>query len=127
MNDSPLLIDDRGAVRVITLHRPERLNALDSATIAALHAAADAAAEDPSVRVVVLTGAGMSAESGIPTFRDAQVGSGSRERTAAALLRLTSQSLQLVELGTGSKQIVVNPNVESIILFPSFRRHCGRG
>ena len=61
MTDSPLLIDDRGAVRVITFHRPERLNALDSATIGALHAAADAAAEDPSVRVVVLTGAGPKA------------------------------------------------------------------
>ena len=61
MTDSPLLIDDRGAVRVITIHRPERLNALDSATIGALHAAADAAAEDPSVRVVVLTGAGPKA------------------------------------------------------------------
>ncbi len=61
MTDSPLLIEDRGAVRVITIHRPERLNALDSATIGALHAAADAAAEDPSVRVVVLTGAGPKA------------------------------------------------------------------
>lgn len=61
MTHSPLLIEDRGAVRVVTIHRPERLNALDSATIAALHAAADAAAEDASVRVVVLTGAGPKA------------------------------------------------------------------
>src|SRR5690606_27766985 len=51
----------RGAVRVITLTRPERVNALDSATLDALQAAADGAAIDPSVRVVVLTGAGPKA------------------------------------------------------------------
>jgi len=61
MTQSPLLIADRGAVRTITVNRPERLNALDSATLDALHAAADAAAGDPAVRVVVLTGAGQKA------------------------------------------------------------------
>jgi len=61
MNDPCLRIADHDAVRVITVHRPERLNALDSATLDALHATADAAADDPSVRVVVLTGAGPKA------------------------------------------------------------------
>lgn len=61
MTDARLRIDDQDAIRVITVHRPERLNALDSATLDALHAAADAAAADPSVRVVVLTGAGPKA------------------------------------------------------------------
>ena len=61
MTESPLLVADQGAVRTITVHRPDRLNALDSATLDALHAAADAAADDPSVRVVVLTGAGQKA------------------------------------------------------------------
>ena len=61
MTDSPLLVADHGAVRTITIHRPERLNALDSATLDALQAAADAAADDPAVRVVVLTGAGPKA------------------------------------------------------------------
>jgi enoyl-CoA hydratase len=61
MSDACLRIDDHDAIRVITVHRPERLNALDSATIDALHAAADAAAADPAVRVVVLTGAGPKA------------------------------------------------------------------
>lgn len=61
MTDSPLRITDHDAVRVITIHRPERLNALDSATLDALHAAADAAADDSAVRVVVLTGAGPKA------------------------------------------------------------------
>lgn len=61
MPDSPLLIADDGAVRVITVNRPEKLNALDSATLDALLAAFDAAASDESVRCVVLTGAGAKA------------------------------------------------------------------
>jgi enoyl-CoA hydratase len=58
---SPLLIDDQGAIRRITVNRPERLNALDAATLDALDAAFSAAASDTSVRVVVLTGAGPKA------------------------------------------------------------------
>jgi len=61
MSDSPLLVADDGAVRTLAIHRPERLNALDSATIQALHAAFEAAAADPGVRVVVLTGSGPKA------------------------------------------------------------------
>ena len=58
---SNLLIADRGRVRRISLNRPEKLNALDAATIEDLHLAfADAAASE-SVRVVVLTGAGPKA------------------------------------------------------------------
>lgn len=58
---SPVTIADRGAVRVITVNRPDKLNALNAATLDALHVAFDAAAADPSVRVVVLTGAGPKA------------------------------------------------------------------
>lgn len=61
MPDSPLLIADHDAVRLVTVHRPDKLNALDAATLDALHAAFDAAAVDEAVRVVVLTGAGPKA------------------------------------------------------------------
>ncbi|HJR75049.1 MAG TPA: enoyl-CoA hydratase-related protein [Luteimonas sp.] len=61
MTDSPLLLTDRGAVRVIAVNRPDKLNALDAATLDALHSAFDQAAEDPNVRVVVLTGTGPKA------------------------------------------------------------------
>ncbi|NYZ63919.1 enoyl-CoA hydratase/isomerase family protein [Luteimonas deserti] len=61
MSDSPLLIDDRDGVRVITINRPDKLNALNSATLDALHAAFDDAAGHASVRAVVLTGAGPKA------------------------------------------------------------------
>lgn len=61
MSDSPLLVADDGAIRTIAIHRPERLNALDSATIAALQDAFEAAADDAAIRVVVLTGSGAKA------------------------------------------------------------------
>ena len=61
MTDSLLLSGDQGAVRVLTVNRPDKLNALDVATLDALHAAFDAAAVDEAVRAIVLTGAGPKA------------------------------------------------------------------
>ncbi|MGY0504017.1 enoyl-CoA hydratase/isomerase family protein [Luteimonas sp. e5] len=61
MSSTPLKIDTADAVRTITINRPDKLNALDSATLNALHAAFDEAAADAQVRVVVLTGAGTKA------------------------------------------------------------------
>jgi len=53
-----LRIEDRGAVRVLTLNRPEKRNALDTALSRALLEALRAADGDEGVRCVVLTGAG---------------------------------------------------------------------
>jgi len=61
MTDSPLLSSDHGAVRVLTVNRPDKLNALNAATLDALHEAFTAAAADSAVRAVVLTGAGPKA------------------------------------------------------------------
>ena len=47
-----------GGVARVTLDRPDRLNAVDSATDAALNEIWDSLARDPDVRCVVLTGAG---------------------------------------------------------------------
>jgi len=57
----PVTTRDHDAVRIITVDRPARLNALDAATLDALAVAFDAAAADPAVRCVVLTGAGPKA------------------------------------------------------------------
>ena len=46
MNFTHLLVEDRGAVRWITLNRPEKLNALNRATLGELHAAFEAAGSD---------------------------------------------------------------------------------
>jgi enoyl-CoA hydratase len=47
-----------GPIRVITLARPARRNAVDGPTAAALRAAFEAFEADPALRVAVLTGAG---------------------------------------------------------------------
>ncbi|TQM17875.1 enoyl-CoA hydratase [Pseudoxanthomonas sp. 3HH-4] len=61
MPDSLVLVTDAEGVRRITVNRPDKLNALNAATLDALQAAFDAAAADAAVRVVVLTGAGPKA------------------------------------------------------------------
>ncbi len=53
-----LLAEERGAVRVLTLNRPEKRNALDTALTRALLEALRATDEDEGVRAIVLTGAG---------------------------------------------------------------------
>ena len=53
-----LLVEDRGPVRILTLNRPAKLNALDTTLTRALSAGLDAADADRAVRAVVLTGAG---------------------------------------------------------------------
>ena len=60
-SSAPLLVEDRGAIRIVRVNRPDKLNALDSATLDALHATFRAAAHDEGVRVVVLTGSGAKA------------------------------------------------------------------
>lgn len=51
----PVLVEQRGAVTVLTMHRPERRNAVDHATLLALDEAITTLAGD-GTRVVVLTG-----------------------------------------------------------------------
>lgn len=52
---------DRDAVRILTVNRPDKLNALNRQTLETLDQAFAAAATDDAVRVVVLTGAGAKA------------------------------------------------------------------
>ncbi len=61
MTDTPVSVVDEGAIRRVTVNRPDKLNALNAATLDALMVAFEAAAADPAVRVVVLTGAGPKA------------------------------------------------------------------
>ena len=61
MSDPLVLVANADGIRRITVNRPDKLNALNAATLNALQAAFDAAATDDAVRVVVLTGAGPKA------------------------------------------------------------------
>ena len=53
-----LLLDDENRVRTLTLNRPDALNAFNEALYDAVAEALTAAAEDPDIAVVVITGAG---------------------------------------------------------------------
>ncbi len=62
-----LLIEDRGAVRILTLNRPEKHNALNTVLTQELLDSLRAADRDPAVHAVVLTGAGKSFCAGADT------------------------------------------------------------
>ncbi|HEX7759622.1 MAG TPA: enoyl-CoA hydratase [Caulobacteraceae bacterium] len=53
-----LLVERHGAVAIVTLNRPEAMNALSKALRAALHQALTELEADAGVKVIVLTGAG---------------------------------------------------------------------
>jgi enoyl-CoA hydratase len=55
---SSVLVEDVGNVRILTINRPEAMNALDAPTIAGIGAAMREADDDPAVRAIVLTAAG---------------------------------------------------------------------
>jgi enoyl-CoA hydratase len=53
---SNILVERRGAVGIVTLNRPQALNALNAALIAELGAAFDDLEADPAIGAIVLTG-----------------------------------------------------------------------
>jgi enoyl-CoA hydratase len=57
-SNDPVLIDRRAGFAVLTLNRPQAMNALSEQLRCALSAAIDDLETDPAVRVLVLTGAG---------------------------------------------------------------------
>ncbi|MGV0652781.1 enoyl-CoA hydratase/isomerase family protein [Mycolicibacterium thermoresistibile] len=63
-DDAPVLIADDGAVRIVTLNRPQVRNAIDIQLRIALAEALENADSDPKVRAIVLTGAGTAFCSG---------------------------------------------------------------
>lgn len=75
-----VLTAQHGHVRVMTLHRPEVLNAIDDALATALGDAVAEAEEDPGTRVLVLTGAGRAFCAGMDLKAFAR-GEGAHSRT----------------------------------------------
>ncbi|WP_162173753.1 enoyl-CoA hydratase-related protein [Hyphomonas johnsonii] len=63
-DNDELLVDDDGRLRIITLNRPNRMNALTPELHHRLQSAVVAAANDPDVGAVALTGAGQAFCSG---------------------------------------------------------------
>ncbi len=71
-SDPVLLVEDRGAVRVLTMNRPEKRNALNTELTQQLLDALRAADKDAGVGCVVLTGAGQGfcAGADLTEFKD---------------------------------------------------------
>jgi len=85
-----LLTEDRGRVRILTMNRPGKLNALDTALTEALLAGLERAERDDTVSVVILTGAGRGFCSGadIGEFKDLTPDQAARvERRAELTMR----------------------------------------
>src|SRR6476661_3875857 len=53
-----LLIENNGAIRILTLNRPEKRNALNDGLVSELKAALGSVDKDDSLRAVVIRGAG---------------------------------------------------------------------
>src|SRR3954471_4115226 len=64
MSFETITLETRDAVGVVTLNRPERLNAINARMLEELGWAMDALEADAGVRAVVLTGAGSAFSSG---------------------------------------------------------------
>lgn len=60
-----LLVEKTGKVAVVTLNRPDAMNALSRALRAALHDAVQSLSADPDVSVLILTGAGRAFTAGL--------------------------------------------------------------
>ena len=106
MSDQPapvLLQATDGAVRTLTLNRPDALNALNAELRRELLAALKAAARDDAIRAVVLTGAGR----GFCAGADLRGGSGERDFRAV----LTNEYNPLIEaIRTCPKPVIASVN-----------------
>src|SRR4051812_6832704 len=57
-DDQHCLVEQRGAVLIVTMNRPEAKNALSAPMLAGMTAAWNRVDEDPEIRACILTGAG---------------------------------------------------------------------
>jgi 2-(1,2-epoxy-1,2-dihydrophenyl)acetyl-CoA isomerase len=95
MTYEAILYETRGPVAIITLNRPERLNAIGQAVREEVHAAIEAAQADDAIRAAIITGAGKGFCSGADL-------SGAAARMAgggAALPAANTQTERLDEMG----------------------------
>lgn len=83
-----LILERSGGRLTITINRPDRLNALRAVTLRELCDTLEAAAADPTVGVIVLTGAGDRAFCVGGDVRDPTTGQAEKRRQVGLFLRL---------------------------------------
>ena len=74
-----LLVEQKGRIVVITLNRPDRLNAISRDMLGELSAKVVEANKDPEVRCIVLTGAGKGFCAGLDLIDVGAGGIGSKK------------------------------------------------
>ena len=79
-NTSDLLAEQRGRIAVLTLNRPERLNAISGEMLGELSAKLVEADKDAETRCIVLTGAGRGFCAGLDLVAVGEGGIGSRRQ-----------------------------------------------
>ena len=82
----------RGAVALLTLNRPDKLNAINVPVIEALDAALDAAEADESVRAIVVAGAGRAFSAGF----DLDIGLGDGKTDPADVRRALENDFRII-------------------------------
>jgi enoyl-CoA hydratase len=97
MTEPPVLVEDLGSVRRLTMNRPASLNALSAALMDALIGELDRAAADPDVRVVILAGAGRAFCAGYDLDEDASGGALDAAGWHAELAHATGQMLRILD------------------------------
>ncbi|MDG1280476.1 MAG: enoyl-CoA hydratase [Pseudorhodobacter sp.] len=106
MSDALLLREDLGAVARLTLNSPGNLNALSDAMLAEMKAALSAIAADPSVRVVILRGAGKVFCAG-HDLKEMQAGRQAEDKGAAYFKSLFDRCAEVMTAITALPQPVI--------------------
>ncbi len=89
----PLVLSERrGSVALLTLNRPDKLNAINEPMIEALDAALDAAEADESVRAIVVAGQGRAFSAGF----DLDMGLGAGKPDPAAVRRALENDFRII-------------------------------
>ncbi len=74
MSPDIVIVEREGRIAILTLNRPERLNAISRETIRRVQATMDELEADDDVAVVILRGAGRAFSSGMDLKDDAVAG-----------------------------------------------------
>lgn len=91
MESKDLLLEKQGRVALLTLNRPDKMNALTMAMRPQFSQALQEAQEDDGVRVLILTGAGRGFCSGADVALQAARAAGQQDASRQAMLQLVGE------------------------------------
>ncbi len=97
---SDLMTTREGQVLVVTLNRPERMNAVSMNLLQSLLETLDAVASDPSIRVVIMTGAGDRAFCAGADLKERKFMTGAQTRDFLRRIRYAFSRLETLDRPT---------------------------